>query len=333
VSIHNPAFTRYVRDGTLWVPETRGLGDRIASWAKRLGIRECNGCAKRREKLNRWFPGKPIYMGAPPILGLGMPTPFGALSAQGRVPTVNASGGGGNPANCCVSVPGQQCSGNILLADNFNDVSGFSEDCWASGSWKSPSEWVQDTTVTFEGTSSLKLIYNTCGSPPDCNGPGFEDATLQSDQTQIYVRWYERYQSGWIWSGNGQKILFYNVVNPEAPWHTKVSFGSSNVELDVQGGFSTFSSFSYATDTWYCLEVRVKRDSGSSDGEWQMWVDGVEKANVTGIPSVPNGGLFNHILISGYYNAGGSTPNGVPQQQFRWIDALVVSTQPIGCLA
>ena len=60
--------TRYVRKGQLWVPENRGLGDTIASWTKRLGIKPCGGCTRRAQKLNKWFPNnrrKPAY----PIAG------------------------------------------------------------------------------------------------------------------------------------------------------------------------------------------------------------------------------------------------------------------------
>jgi hypothetical protein len=54
--------TRYVHQGTVWVPEHRyrmtGLGDAVGWLAKKLGIKEragC-GCARRRATLNRWMP-------------------------------------------------------------------------------------------------------------------------------------------------------------------------------------------------------------------------------------------------------------------------------------
>ena len=36
----------------------RGLGDRVAVFTKKLGIKECGGCKKRREALNKAFPSK-----------------------------------------------------------------------------------------------------------------------------------------------------------------------------------------------------------------------------------------------------------------------------------
>lgn len=39
---------------------SKGLGDSIAKVTKKLGIKECGGCRKRRIKLNRLVPyGKP----------------------------------------------------------------------------------------------------------------------------------------------------------------------------------------------------------------------------------------------------------------------------------
>lgn len=36
----------------------RGLGDRVATVAKFVGVRPCAGCQKRREALNAAFPAK-----------------------------------------------------------------------------------------------------------------------------------------------------------------------------------------------------------------------------------------------------------------------------------
>lgn len=36
----------------------RGLGDRIATVAKAVGVKPCGGCQKRREALNAAFPAK-----------------------------------------------------------------------------------------------------------------------------------------------------------------------------------------------------------------------------------------------------------------------------------
>ena len=36
--------------------ESKGLGDTIANITKAVGIKPCNGCKKRQEKLNKMFP-------------------------------------------------------------------------------------------------------------------------------------------------------------------------------------------------------------------------------------------------------------------------------------
>lgn len=42
-----------------WIKESpQGIGDTIASFTKRLGIKPCGGCKKRQAKLNKLFPYK-----------------------------------------------------------------------------------------------------------------------------------------------------------------------------------------------------------------------------------------------------------------------------------
>jgi hypothetical protein len=37
-------------------PQSKGLGDTIAKATKAVGIKPCNACKKRQEKLNKIFP-------------------------------------------------------------------------------------------------------------------------------------------------------------------------------------------------------------------------------------------------------------------------------------
>ena len=37
-------------------PKSKGLGDTIKKVTSKLGIKQCGGCKKRQEKLNRLFP-------------------------------------------------------------------------------------------------------------------------------------------------------------------------------------------------------------------------------------------------------------------------------------
>ena len=68
-------------------------------------------------------------------------------------------------------------------------------------------------------------------------------------------------------------------------------------------------------------------DAGQSNGAFQLWIDDALEANTTGLNWV---GAFdaygiNSVFLENFWNSGS------PQQQDRFFDNLVVSTQRIGC--
>jgi hypothetical protein len=88
----------------------------------------------------------------------------------------------------------------------------------------------------------------------------------------------------------------------------------------------------YAADNrgkWTCVEVRMKLNTpGLSDGVLAFSVNGQSQAQATNLNfrgSYTTYGI-NAILMESFI--GGS---GAPQNQARWFDNFVVSTQPIGC--
>ena len=81
-------------------------------------------------------------------------------------------------------------------------------------------------------------------------------------------------------------------------------------------------------DTWYCVEHHVKLNtSGSSDGVQEYWVNGNLEAQDTGLnfTGTYTAYALNTIAIENYDN------DGAPQDQTRYFDNFVVSTQRIGC--
>jgi hypothetical protein len=68
-------------------------------------------------------------------------------------------------------------------------------------------------------------------------------------------------------------------------------------------------------------------DPGQSNGIFEMWIDGKLEAQRTGLNWVGSYQEYgiNAIMLENYWNAGS------PVTQERYLDNLVVSTQPIGC--
>ena len=79
---------------------------------------------------------------------------------------------------------------------------------------------------------------------------------------------------------------------------------------------------------WHCVEAHAKlNDAGLSNGVEEIYIDGVHEARRMGLNFVGRYDSYgiNVIFVENYWNAGS------PATQERYIDGLVVSTQPIGC--
>lgn len=80
---------------------------------------------------------------------------------------------------------------------------------------------------------------------------------------------------------------------------------------------------------WYCVEAHVKLNTpGQSDGIFEFWLDNkldASQTNLNWVKSWTDYGI-NSVFFSDYWN------DGSPKEQERYFDALVISTQKIGCV-
>jgi uncharacterized protein YjdB len=80
---------------------------------------------------------------------------------------------------------------------------------------------------------------------------------------------------------------------------------------------------------WYCIEAHVKlNDAGQSNGLFELWINGTLEARRTALNWVGayNAYGINAIFFENHWDA------GPPQVQERYMDNIIVSTQPIGCV-
>ena len=112
-------------------------------------------------------------------------------------------------------------------------------------------------------------------------------------QKDIWVRWYQRYQSGFKWSHLGySKEMYFSTdgagisVIPE--------FAGGNYVLISQGtpdyyqvsssyGWNSVMGASVADGLFHCYEIRLKMDSNGSNGIGQLWIDGNLKVSKTDV--------------------------------------------------
>ena len=54
--MNEPEIQKYREQHLKKIEKSKGLGDTVKKVTEKLGIKQCGGCKRRQEKLNRLFP-------------------------------------------------------------------------------------------------------------------------------------------------------------------------------------------------------------------------------------------------------------------------------------
>jgi Polysaccharide lyase 14 len=105
---------------------------------------------------------------------------------------------------------------------------------------------------------------------------------------------------------------------------TKWNDFANQIWLGAKRGATTIQA-----GRWYCLEAHVKLNTpGQSDGVFEFWIDDkldAAETNLNWVKSWTDYGI-NSVFFSDYWNAGS------PKEQERYLDAVVISSQRVGCM-
>lgn len=175
---------------------------------------------------------------------------------------------------------------------------------------------------------------------------------------EIYYRMYLKNQSGWtgspaklsratiitgsdwsqamiahLWSDDSKTALSVDPVRCVDPNGNVICVGYNDFAhmtwLGLLAGPTPIFDSGYS-NRWYCIEAHVKlNDAGQSNGIHEFWIDGRLEARRASLDFVKSFSAYgiNAIFFENFWNAGSV------KQQERYFDNIVVSTQPIGCLA
>jgi hypothetical protein len=233
--------------------------------------------------------------------------------------------------------------------------------------------FVRQSGVGINGSTAMHAHYVTGGGPdfgylhlaigktPSSYLRAADAGT--ATYRELYWRLYVRYAPGWI-GGGGNKLT--RAVSMAKSDLSEAAFahvwsgqdgtsGANQLYIDPASGTDTignvltagYNDFAHmrwlgargSTLTlfdsahigqWYCIEVHAKlNDPGSSNGVMQLSINGTLQAQDTGMNWVGDFTAygFNVVMLENYWNA------GAPQNEDRYLDNFVVSTQPIGCRA
>lgn len=150
-----------------------------------------------------------------------------------------------------------------------------------------------------------------------------------SPVTEIYVRWYMRYQLGYKWGSlSYDKILYYHDGRniPEFYGGNYWNFYAAGTNHTIaNAGFSTANGGPTGDGKFHCYEIHQKINPGTGDDIGEFWLDGVYKGKVTGFDySRPFDGF-------GIGENQANPANGTTAY-VDFDDVAIQTTGPIGCL-
>lgn len=115
-------------------------------------------------------------------------------------------------------------------------------------------------------------------------------------QSELWIRWYMRYESGFKWNPLGyDKWLYIDVGDNDAvipQWYgsDKVNIHSAVYGNDGQNhpspegnGWNTIMNGPTSDGQFHCYEIHIKMDTNGYNGVAEMWVDGVKKIEYTDV--------------------------------------------------
>ncbi|MEA1925078.1 MAG: hypothetical protein U9M95_04340 [Candidatus Altiarchaeota archaeon] len=113
---------------------------------------------------------------------------------------------------------------------------------------------------------------------------------FNSVQSELWIRWYTRYEAGFQWNPlQYDKIIYIFTEHSSTNGNKAVIpawYGSNSFDLEIQGvqGGLHYSSIGHGwTDTmggstsdgqFHCYEVHIKMDTDGSNGICEAWIDG-----------------------------------------------------------
>lgn len=195
---------------------------------------------------------------------------------------------------------------------NDNQVCGNGDGISGYGNWTTSNGTVDQITAAANNPAGPggRGFRHWRGAGVNNNGGGLR-IVLPAQQSEIWVRWYMRYQSGFAWSSAGQpnytKDLYFNVTNSNYPvftvgFHDTSLFGVAQVQptgRNLYGGppgWLAANGGSAGDGAWHAYETHVKM--GTSNGIAESWVDGVRTHNQTNVNWGSSGGWEYFVVGS-----------------------------------
>lgn len=179
-----------------------------------------------------------------------------------------------------------------------------------------------DGNGTNSGAGALRLVFTT-------------------GQTELWIRWYMRYEAGTYWSSLAyDKILYIDDLDGD---YVIVSFlGADGVRVRTQlgtdgesgtpgYGWATMMGGTTSDGKWHYMEVHLKKDTDGTDGVAEWWIEDTD-GNINKILDVTNMDYGNTTINYIYFDANQSSIGNAGCINVDFDDMAVNNTGYIGPL-
>ena len=226
-------------------------------------------------------------------------------------------------------------------------------------------DFVAMNGVGINDSSAMRVLWQQSEAPAGDlklsfgrNPNSYMNTGIRSseDFREIYYRMFVKMESGW--TGNPYKLSRATIFTDASVWKQAMIAhiwqgnqnqlamdpascidGSNNVACETYNDFGKLQWLGLKNGQtqifetseagkWFCVETHVKlNDPGQANGVLEFWVNEQLEAgsnNLNFVRSYTDYGI-NAVFFENYWNGGS------PQEQTRYFDNIVVSTQPIGC--
>jgi len=210
-------------------------------------------------------------------------------------------------------------------------------------------------TPAYLGSKVLRMV-----TPVGFSSGGFFDAGFNGTRNEIYFRKYTMWcgtsvcADDYIWSpiatkgisfetqaGTNSALWWFDAGQSAIPKQFWYFTSGATCGTYIRCQNANLPAQSVNLNQWYCLELRVKMNTGTgnADGIMEGWIDGVKKFDFQNeaieTSAYPNG--ITGVGVYSYWNCQNEsdcTGTGeVHPEIYRFEDNMVASTARIGCLS
>jgi len=190
------------------------------------------------------------------------------------------------------------------------------------------------SAANFSGGAGGRGFRHFEGDGTNVNGGGIIFNFI-TRRTEFYVRWYMRYQSGFVWSNlNYDKLIYidvglgYIIPGWDGDNNLRVysSAGGGIVSRAINKGWAYSMGGVSSDGNFHLHELHIKTDTDGTDGVVQYWLDEELIIDDNDVDLGTNSGGWRRILFGSNQKSPGN--GGCEFQDYD--DIAIATTGPIG---